>query len=143
MKKIILILAAAMAVTACGTPLVIPSDEPRKTTELFLDYGKYAEEGFLISPNPYNGTFNAIGEAMLIIDPAVKYEVARRPRSSYTGDTTTMAVVTPVYEVVNTDELIGSFVNSAVKKGADAAVNFKCLFRDGKYELSGYLIRRK
>lgn len=142
MKKIISIMLVAAALTSCGTQLVIPSDQPRKTTELFLDYSKYTYKGFLISPYPYTNEFEAIGEIMLVIDPAVTYKVERIPRTPYTGDTTTKAVITPTYEVIDTNELIDGFVDSAIERGADAAVNFKCNIRDGKYELSGYLIKR-
>lgn len=170
MKKIFLILAAAMAVTACSAPM-INLTLGRQSSLYYIDYSKYAQEGFLILPYPYQGEFDALGELAMEVNPAVavsgdgwhrsKSHNYMSPVNSFFRDTpyfradTTLSSFTPRLAVPleknMPDDLVRMAVDEARSLGADAIVNFRIeYFDDGVgpddregYIVSGFLIRRR
>ena len=71
MKRTILVLAAIAAliltVTGCGTAL-----RERTVSVGFADFRPYISSGFWVSPDPYNGKFEPIGELSIRVTPALR-----------------------------------------------------------------------
>lgn len=147
MKKLIIIATAISMLASCATPVFTP----RQVYRGFLDYAPYTENGFLISPDPYTGEFESLGEIILEVIPGEKLE--RVQYESAIG-----ATYHNIYtqEPISTDELIAMAVSEAKAKGADALVNFsfqrtfhKTVLYKGmeyemhKYVISGFCIKRK
>lgn len=170
MKKIVLILAAAMAAMSCSSPLIHLTLD-RQQVMCYLDYSKYAEEGFMILPYPYQGEFDALGELVMEVNPAAvvsgdgwyrsKSGSYVSPVSSFFRDTpyfradTTLGNFTPrlstSLEKNMPNDLVRMAVDEAKSQGADAIVNFSIeYFDDGVgpddregYIVSGFLIKRR
>lgn len=88
----------------------------RKIEVMFSDYSKYMKEGFLITPNAYQGEFDSIGELRIDVAPAISRQTIGEgyyASSSF------------AYEVINEEELISTAVTVAKGKGANAITNFK------------------
>ena len=124
MKKLLLVIPIFLTLlTCCGTTSnLIPSE--RKSYVFFLDFREYTEQGFLISPDYYQGKFKACGELSIIIHPAEKI-------TKFGGKTNIYGVYEPATnaltrEQISGKELLNLAVVEAKKIGANAIVNFKC-----------------
>lgn len=145
MKKIIIALMAAVALTSCAT--MKPTE--RVVLSAFSDYRQYSAEGFLISPSPYTYNFEGIGEIDIEVLPG---KVMEEVPSLYSGGSTQKRLV---YETIPYDELVAMAVKEAKSKGADALVSFSITtekYATGqgmtyavgqKYHIRGYCIKRK
>lgn len=166
MKKIVVIAIVVVMAVSCSSPLIHLTLD-RQQEMYYLDYSKYAAEGFMILPYPYQGEFDALGELRLEVNPKVIVEGVgwRRgsyePVSSYFEKTlyykadTTLGGFTPRVVIPADPELLNDLVRMAVDeakyRGADAIANFNIEFfpdnigadeREG-YVVSGFLIKRK
>lgn len=163
MKKRLLVLPIILmlGLSACS-PKVVPA--VRKTSVSFFDFSKYANEGFMISPNQYIGEFEPCGDLYLKIIPGEVLKTNSR-KSNYSPSTDLIyqsskeASVDPaqlVKETIGADELLKEAVKQAKMRGANALVNFKCVevynHTIGQYitistllyyEVSGFAIKRK
>lgn len=144
MKKFLLLLASISILTGCS---VMKTTE-REVYTYFADYSKYAEVGFLISPDAYSGEFESLGEIEISITPAIKEygsDGNYGPRGKYLD-----------YEVILYDEAVDIAVAKAIEKGANALVNFSITateiassdswgqYAKGvKYNIKGFCIKRK
>jgi hypothetical protein len=144
MKKFLLLLASISILTGCS---VMKTTE-REVYTYFADYSKYAEVGFLISPDAYSGEFESLGEIEISITPAIKEHGSDGnfgPRGKYLD-----------YEVILYDEAVDIAVAKAIEKGANALVNFSITateiassdswgqYAKGvKYNIKGFCIKRK
>lgn len=52
MKRLILIALAVLMLSSCGTSI----------TTIYVDYSKYSNQNFLVTPNPYYGEYESLGE---------------------------------------------------------------------------------
>ena len=68
MKKIVLFLIAVFALASCST--FVPLQKATYAT--FLDYRPYNSEGFFLSPEPYVGECEFIGELFIEVLPEQK-----------------------------------------------------------------------
>lgn len=141
MKKILIIIASALAIASCGT--LKPT--PRTYQVYFSDYRSYSEDGFLISPNPYTYGFESIGELHIEVQPAI---IEGERESLYEGVT----IKGYVAENIPYDDLVDIAVNEAKSRGADALVNFSITTETANitrdvvgyiYHIDGYCIKRK
>ena len=143
MKKLLFVLASVLLLTSCGTVGPIVS---------YLDYSKYAQEDFFITPTPYYGDYTPCGEIFIVM-PAhqvvedTDMKIDSRGYNQYGNYVAGGAVR---YQKYTKEELIEQAVKSAKEKGADALVNFKCMVVISekyntviRYEISGFCIKRK
>ena len=127
--------------------------EMPKTVVIYgYDFTKYTASGFLFTPEPYNGEYDAIGLIDLIIYPEIK----KTKTDSYTMD--------EEYKMVNkrsaglqagevtAREVLDSLYTCTKKMGADAVVRLKIEntpgFNNGinstmGIKASGFAIKRK
>lgn len=143
MKKIIL-LAAIAILTGCAS--LKPTE--RKVYTYLADYRAYSEAGFLITPQPYQGEYESLGEIDIHIIPA--FEQAEE-EFGYMGE----KWYTFKFETISMDAIINTAVKQAVEMGADAIANFsitgKVIERVGsgktyegiEYRVKGFCIKRK
>lgn len=156
MRKVLFFILAAVIVSACA---VYPRQ--RKVTTVFLDFTKYAEESFLISPDPYGGNYTSLGEISVTIVPG-QIEVKKEPKSVSKGKKTFMDPIYGDYELkpkaprnsqkfepesIAPSEALDYLVEKAKAVGADAVVDFKFerisnAIGDYHYLLSGLCIQR-
>jgi len=109
-----------------------------------LDFTKYQEKGFLITPGDYSEEHDDLGMFSLSVYPEARFE---SPSIEETYPRW-------VYDDVDTHEVLDLLYEEAVKKGADAAIHFKIdnttrHYFDGQQnfeisglEISGSFIRR-
>lgn len=138
------ILLALVALTSCAVT------RDRIVETRFLDFRPYAQDGFFISPDPYPGEFDALGEILVTIHPAIV------PKTKVAGGKFNDGVYSSgqyVTEQVPGSELVEAAVRAALEFGADGIADFKCtavyLYQsEGKtvadhYEVSGLAIKRR
>ncbi len=145
----LLLLVTAVLVQSCSPKLM-----PRDVKTFYIDYSKYSSEGFLISPNPYPGSFTSLGELLITVIPGdvvvSKMNVFNSQNNFYESTRTFEK------EQISTKELLDIAVNFAKQKGANAIVNFKCEIKNysyyntalkkpsiyfSHYEISGFAIK--
>ena len=88
-----------------------------------IDLRPYAEEGFLITPEAYEGDYDALGQVFLFMYPEAQRgrSYARDPQS---GD---LVTVTGSWNIttVSADTAVDSLYRIAKSWGADAIMNFR------------------
>ena len=67
MKKIIFLIGLCACLSSCAT--IYTRETLQSTT--FLDYRPYADADIFLSPDPYPGEFEPVGELYIVVDPAV------------------------------------------------------------------------
>ena len=155
MKNIIVLALFSLCFLGC-------SQKPtkREVITYVFDFREHTKSGFFISPTPYIGLFDPVGEINIRVYPAKtvrndvsEYEVGVLFGKSRTG---TESNTTYITEKITPDELLNILVDEAKALGADGIVNVS--IRDetatrasgGKviteflyYKLSGFAIKRK
>ena len=121
MRRILLLLVAALALTSCS-----PKIYPRMVTVGFADFRPYAEEGFFLSPDPYPGDFESLGEISIKIVPGVRKYY--RPDIRYET------------EKISVDEVLKIAVSAARELGADGIVDMRIT---EEFKVTGLCIIRK
>lgn len=152
MKKLLLLFMLLAFLSSCSPSF---THIARVTHIQVIDYIKYAEEDFLITPNSYTYDFIGIGEIFITITPATERDTVKSIHSyDKNGKPFYITQTGFVEEKISINEMIDIAVNEAKKMGADAITNFEIrrnynngfLF-NGKYiypyEVLGYCIKRK
>lgn len=144
MKKIFLAIAAIAILYGCAA--LKPTE--REVYTYVADYRAYSEAGFLITPQPYHGEYESLGEVDIHIIPAFK---EAGEEYGYMGE----IWQTYKFEKISMDTIVDTAVKQAVEIGADAIANFsitgKVIERVGsrktyegiEYRVKGFCIKRK
>jgi len=109
-------LVLTVLLAACGSPRM---QYKRQTTLLGVDLTPYAENGFLITPEDYQGEYEAVGILSFEILPEMtrsKVEEQAGQVADYTN-----------WEVgdLDTQDAVDSLYSRAQEMGADAIIRFK------------------
>ena len=149
MKRVVFstVIAVVSFFSACSPKLT-----KRETYPYVFDFREYTQSGFFLSPSPYVGTFDPVGEIIIYVLPAkVKnteihdYEIGTlfgKPKAGSEFKTTIIS------EKISKDELLTILVEEAKSLGADGIVNLSISdgtrIIEGKsyYILSGFAIKR-
>lgn len=123
MRRILLLLAAALTIASCS-----PKIYPRTITVGFADFRPYVEEGFFLSPDPYPGDFESLGEISIKIVPGLRKYY--RPDIRYET------------EKISVDEVLKIAVSEARELGADGIVDMR-ITEDLEFTVTGLCIIRK
>jgi hypothetical protein len=115
MKKILILTIALLSLSSCY--VIQPTNRIVKT--YLVDYRPYISDTFFISPDPYTGDFEPIGEIMIEVIPALK---ERKGIAQYQDELYSYGV-TP--EIVPMNDLIHEAFKQAAELHANAIVNFK------------------
>lgn len=147
MKKLLLISVALLCLFSCTT-----IEKIKESKELvFIDYGRYAEKGFLFSPYVYNGNFESIGPVEYTYSPGAEYkETPAAAATNYPINTKQW-----IYDDFDIYKAIDEVYKACIEKGADALIETK-ITADTKtitgyanpitlpvYKISGFAIKRK
>lgn len=118
MKKIIILAVVSIMLCSCGI-----TTRNRIVTPLFLDFRPYTSADFFLSPNPYTGEFEPIGELNIRVEPAVKrYDPYTDTKFN---DGIYSAKPTVVQEDIPEADLLELAVAEALKMGANGISNLK------------------
>ena len=138
MKKLA-VLFALVVLTGCA------ATRPRIVSTGFIDYRPYTEGGFFLSPDPYPGDCESLGEIVVYVIPAL---VPAGHASATKFSDGAYGSVGVVREAVDVSELLELAYKEAAGRGADGLVDLKFTTESdavgiSKYEVSGLAIRRK
>lgn len=108
-----------MVATSCA----IFKPQQRSYSISFLDYRPYTSEGFFISPDPYTGEFEALGELYLEVQPEQK-EIDIKNKDNY-DSIVYWGTQAYGFERINHAELLEMAVKRAVSVGANGIANIR------------------
>lgn len=109
--SLVAIAAAILVFSSCGTAL-----RERTVSIGFADFRPYISSGFWVSPDPYMGKFEPIGELSIRVKPAI--------RQSTEGDGVYSSTVY-VPEIIDPAELLELAYKEGKERGANGIVNYK------------------
>jgi hypothetical protein len=127
---------------------------PKESAFYGLDFTKYTDRGFLITPESYRGEYSSIGMVSYVLTPEATLITKKVFVSTETGQVTREEKEWKVGQV-NITEAIDSLYTSAKRMGANAIINFEFRQEERDYpfltnpvkitgwQLSGFAIRRK
>lgn len=122
MKKAIIILIAVLSLASCAS--IKPAS--RIVSTAFVDFRKFTESGFMITPNEYYGEHETIGEIRMEVVPAMVETYPELKKNNKDG----MPKPVVGIELLTFQEVAGLAVERAKLLGADAIVNFKLVKED-------------
>ena len=147
MKRFLILVAAVLVAAGCSTML-----HERVVETYFIDYRPYAEAGFFLSPDPYPGEFDALGELLIEVTPAVVPAPSRGNGTKYIDGAYRPTSSGIMRETISGAELVEMAYKKAVELGADGIADFRVKtsynwIGETKilsgYEVSGLAIKRK
>ena len=145
-RTLVLILFIGIFTTvACSGPQTVARDEVINVTG--YDFSKYTDQGFLITPEQYNGKYQSIGLITVTQWPAVRKTTRRVPKPEG-GGYQTVEEFFP--EDINVERAIDEIYKVANNMGADAITRFDVTPTSRKngsltvqgVEISGFAIKR-
>ena len=115
----------------------------RRTVVTGFDFSDYAEDGFLITPESYNGEYQSIGIVRVTLWPGARKQPSRQTAAG-------RSLGEWFVENIDPSQAIDSLYTVAKGMGADAVVKFNIeyVYEDNGrlrlqgYEASGFAIRR-
>lgn len=154
MKRVAILLLLASILSGCAVT------RERIVETQVLDFRPYTEMGFFLSPDPYPGEFDALGEIYIHITPALlpasSSSVNFKENNRKFDDPILSGVRSPYgsvrAEVISSEELVEIAVQKAKSLGANGIADLKCQrdyeFVSGVrflrgYDISGLAILRK
>ena len=135
-SRLLALIAVSFLAIACTKARIVP----RSTLVAGIDFSKYMAQGFLFTPEMYDGPYASVGLISVTMSPEAK-QVAH-PNGGY--------MVWEI-ELISTEELVARMHEEAKQMGADAIVNFRIrvveealdTFKNRPvFEVSGFAIRR-
>jgi hypothetical protein len=153
MKKFILFLLLLFIVASCITELKVIYPQ---STLYKIDFRKYSEAGFLITPEKYAGNYVSIGIMDYVKKPGAHYAIASRKLDDRFAKSDQMYISQKqwIFDAVSLDDAIDELYRECVKLGADALVNFKVELTEDNhfhftnpvtivgYRITGFAIKR-
>lgn len=151
MKK--LIICSVLGVFLYSCKIVEPNLIPRREVFSGIDFLEYSKNGFLFTPEKYEGDYESIGLVSFLIMPEAVKEKTDAP------DTQSYRDLGPVIkwriEDVNIQNAVEGIYKHCIEMGANALVNFKIEVKiedysnrnppiklEG-YRITGFAIKRK
>lgn len=145
MKRICILLLALIGLQSCASMFSTYEPQQAQTFATFLDFRPYTSEGFFISPDPYTGEHEPIGQLYLEIYPEQK-RISDGKRDKYDQPTYINGMLYG-YERLHFADVLEQAVVRAVTMGADGLVNLKIskitTGTSVRYEATGFCIKRK
>jgi hypothetical protein len=130
MKKTSLFVLALLVMSSCGVQMKELAKIEGYSILNKIDFRKYSEKGFLITPEKYPGEYHAVGMIDFISMPGAVY--VKRTKLDENNKPVTPEFGHPaeieknwVPENINMDTTIEELYKQCVTLGADAIINFK------------------
>ena len=152
MGKIITLILFFTILISCTQLKYVPKYE----NVFVLDFTKYADLGFLITPEPYNGKYESIGLLNIILRPEANLITLEIPLSESMQEKTGGKYKTLKHWVMgefNKQTILDLAYEESVKLNGNAIMNFRIYPNDEKYaiippltipgiEIHGFIIKR-
>lgn len=148
MKKTILFSAIIIfLLSACETTSVLPKI-PRKELLTGIDFSKYTKNGFLITPEKYNGNYESIGLITFVFMPEATPKT-NTIENNYSWKEGADLVTGYSWDIekVNIQDAIDAMYKRCTEMGANALVNFNAseeiaeyIFAKAPLKIKGYRI---
>jgi len=129
MKRIAVFALALVIMTSCTVQMKEITKIQGYTIMNKIDFRKYSDKGFLITPEKYSGEYHAVGMIDFIKMPAAVY--VKRTRLDDNNKPVTPEFGHPaeidknwVPENINMDAVLEDLYKQCVALGADAIINF-------------------
>lgn len=119
MKRIILFAVAVACIAGCS----VMKPTPRIESAYLMDFRPYSSADFFLSPDPYNGDFEPIGEIRIEISPALMKPVS----GSQYEDSVYSQGKSVIPEVVPMKDLLEAIVSKALDLGANGIANLEIM----------------
>ena len=131
MKNIFYFIVLVMLMGSCKVTEI--TQIPKKEFFSVLDFRKYAEKGFLITTEKYNGEYESIGIISYVMMPeAVRQRYITNSKSEKPIRPTPIIINWKIEDVYIQDAIEGIY-NQCLKMGADALVNFNAESKSEEY----------
>lgn len=154
MKRFLYLIAAALMFASCAS--MKPTN--RITTTYLADYRPYSSADFFLSPDPYTGDFEPIGEIRVEIQPALVRPTSTAAPKYYDG--LYLQPTGLVEEQIPMSDLLEAAVKEALDLGANGIASLKITTQESavytsrgkimstgkavtKYVITGFCIIRK
>jgi hypothetical protein len=153
MKNILYIFILAVLLSSCKVTEITYLS--KKEIISGVDFRKYTEKGFLITPEKYSGDYESIGIIDYLIMPEAKLEKKEIENSSANQWQDQGSIRNWKVDEVNIQNALEGIYNQCIKMGADALVNFKAEIENEDYSytvppvtlkgfrVTGFAIKRK
>jgi hypothetical protein len=153
MKQKVIIILSLIILISCTQLKYVPKYE----NIFVLDFTKYADLGFLITPEPYNGKYESIGLLNIILRPEANLITIEIPLSESmqekTGRKNKEIKKHWVMGEFNQQIILDLAYEESVKLNGNAIMNFRIYPNDEKYatippltipgiEIHGFIIKR-
>lgn len=120
-KLFLLLTLTSAALSGCSIT------RPRAVYATFVDYRPYTEAGFFLSPDPYTGKYESLGELTIEVFPAI----TTAPKTSPSNDSdfsdglyhNQPAPSSAYLETIDSSEMLELAVGKALELGANGLVN--------------------
>ncbi|MBA4411426.1 MAG: hypothetical protein C0397_18650 [Odoribacter sp.] len=136
MKKLLITCFAFMILTSC-TSLKELSTIFENKNFFAIDFSKYSESGFLITPEKYLGEYTSIGIVRYEVYPGAYYKIiGSKPNPNFGSNPSepkTILVKEWVVNKISMQEALDGMYKKCLEMGANALVNF-----DVKYDVVPY-----
>ncbi len=116
MRKTIFLFIAIFFLISCETVKFIP----KSTSVEIIDFKKYLNKNFLITPYDYKGDYESIGMIHATLMPSANL-ISMKKYSEVTSDT--MVVYQWKTDTIKTSEALDTIYSKAVQMGADAIID--------------------
>ena len=133
MKKLIYLIVIVIIGFSCQTTNI--TKIPRVENLSGIDFSKYSQKGFLITPEKYLGNYESIGLIDLILMPGGNLKSNYIPSNSFQNDGMTMLAGYWDIEKINVQDALEAIYNRCVDMGANALVNFYIAEEKKEYPL--------
>lgn len=142
MKRLLIAAIIAATLTGCGVTAV------EQTIVGFTDFRPYTEAGFFLSPDPYAGDFDPIGQLYVRMEPGA--QLVDDPKGQQRYDDSlygSMPKTNGKVHWITTEEALKKAVEMAKETGANGISNLKIMRETDNtgrllyYEVTGFCIR--
>ncbi len=145
MKRICIFLISLLCLQSCSLLFSAYEPQQKSTLATFLDFRPYTSEGFFISPDPYSGEHETLGQLFIEIIPEEK-EIRESERTKYDSPHYANGLLYG-YEHITFAEVLEQAVQRASSIGADGIADMKITKETSgisvRYVATGLCIKRK
>jgi len=153
---LLLVLAACASFSGCSYTKISMTDRQEEIKTFSIDFRKYAEAGFLFTPNEFLGEYQVKGIITAELHPEVKYQRFKQAEKSgfmvryiYSQN----ELYTQTVKNASMEELIDFIYNLSIEWGGDAFTQFETTMKTAKtddsestsytyYSITGLVIKR-
>ena len=159
MKRLILASIISLLLMSCGPTLTELQTIYESKNFYAIDFTKYSQNGFLITPEKYLGDYVSIGIVRYEAYPGANYRlISNKPNPDYKLNSMVPQMITIKgwsIDKISIQEVLDGMYDQCKQMGADALINFDIKYETipytgisnpvtiNGYTISGFAIKRK